>query len=48
MMLRPATFAAVIALAATSLSAATPVYPPFGLDLTAPDKSTRPGDDFFQ
>lgn len=28
--------------------AATPVYPPFGLDLTAPDRTTRPGNDFFQ
>jgi putative endopeptidase len=25
-----------------------PVYLPFGLDLTAPDKSVKPGDDFFQ
>lgn len=25
-----------------------PVYPPFGLDLTAADTSTAPGDDFFQ
>ena len=48
MMLRPATFAAAIALTATTLPAATPVYPPFGLDLTASDKAARPGDDFFQ
>jgi len=25
-----------------------PIYPPFGLDLTAQDPSTRAGDDFFQ
>lgn len=25
-----------------------PVYPPFGLDLTARDAATKPGDDFFQ
>ena len=38
-------------LAASSLSAAeaaAPLYPPFGLDLTAPDRTVRPGDDFFQ
>jgi len=26
---------------------AEPVYPPFGLDLSAPDHSARPGEDFF-
>ncbi len=26
----------------------TPVYPPFGFDLSAVDHATRPGDDFFQ
>ncbi|HEY0412130.1 MAG TPA: M13-type metalloendopeptidase [Allosphingosinicella sp.] len=25
-----------------------PIYPPFGLDLTAPDASVKPGDDFFR
>src|SRR5438105_985595 len=29
-------------------AAATPFFPPFGLDLTAQDKTTRPQDDFFQ
>jgi len=48
MKFRHATFAAVIALAAGAGFAATPVYPPFGLDLTAPDKSIKPGDDFFE
>ena len=36
---------------ATMLSTAAlgaPLYPPFGLDLTSPDRTTRPGDDFFQ
>ncbi len=36
----------VLLLAATPAVAA-PVYPPFGLDLAAPDPSVRPGDDFF-
>ena len=37
-------------IAATTLSAAAAgvLYPPFGLDLTAVDPNTRPGDDFFQ
>jgi len=38
-------------LAASALSTAAfaaPLYPPFGLDLTARDRATRPGDDFFQ
>jgi putative endopeptidase len=48
MKFRRATFAAATAFAASASFAATPVYPPFGLDLTAPDKTTRPGDDFFQ
>src|SRR5438309_3529788 len=25
-----------------------PVFPPYGFDATAVDRSTRPGDDFFQ
>ena len=39
------------ALALASAAAAqdtTPVFPPFGYDLTAFDKSVKPGDDFFQ
>ncbi len=47
MRLRAATFAAALALVGP-LDAAQPVYPPSGFDLTAPDPSTRPGDDFFQ
>ena len=27
---------------------AAPVYPPFGFDLTSPDRKVQPGDDFFQ
>ncbi|QXQ06131.1 M13 family metallopeptidase [Sphingosinicellaceae bacterium] len=38
---------AILALVTTPVSAA-PVYPPFGLDLAAPDLSVRPGDDFFE
>jgi putative endopeptidase len=48
MKMRQATFAAAIAFVASTGFTATPFYPPFGLDLNAPDKSTRPGDDFFQ
>jgi putative endopeptidase len=44
--------AAAVSALAVSIGAAAagagPVYPPFGLDLTAPDKSVKPGDDFFQ
>ncbi|HEX5183434.1 MAG TPA: M13 family metallopeptidase [Allosphingosinicella sp.] len=43
--------AAASALALSVAAAAVrhgPVYPPFGLDLTAEDKATRPGDDFFR
>ncbi len=47
MRLRAATVTAALALAAPP-TAAQPVYAPFGLDLTAPDPTTRPGDDFFQ
>src|SRR3954471_8162890 len=47
-----ALLAVATALTATASIAQTPasapLYPPFGLDLTAADKSTRPGDDFFQ
>ncbi|MEP6505620.1 MAG: M13 family metallopeptidase, partial [Betaproteobacteria bacterium] len=34
--------------AANNASATAPAYPPFGFDLTARDKSVKPGDDFFQ
>ncbi len=47
MRVRAATFTALLALA-SAVEAAQPVYPPFGLDLTAIDQATRPGDDFFQ
>jgi putative endopeptidase len=36
------------ALAFSALVQGGPLYPPFGLDLSAPDNTTRPGDDFFQ
>ncbi|MFD1612884.1 M13 family metallopeptidase [Sphingomonas tabacisoli] len=39
---------ACAALLASGTALAGPLYPPFGLDLTAPDKSVRPGDDFFE
>jgi putative endopeptidase len=43
---------ATAAMLAVSVAAAAvhrrPVYPPFGLDLTAQDRKVRPGDDFFQ
>ena len=32
----------------SSATLAAPVYPPSGFDRSAMDKSTRPGDDFFQ
>ena len=34
--------------AAAAPAVAAPVYAPFGLDLAAPDRSVRPGDDFFE
>src|SRR5438270_9831105 len=34
--------------AAIAQSANAPVFPPFGFDATAVDRSTSPGDDFFQ
>jgi putative endopeptidase len=42
--------AALAAVAAAMATAAprSPVYPPFGLDLSAPDKRVKPGDDFFE
>ncbi|MEA3035727.1 MAG: putative endopeptidase [Sphingomonadales bacterium] len=41
--------ASALALLIGAAAAGTePVYPPFGFDLTAPDKSVKPGDDFFQ
>jgi putative endopeptidase len=39
---------AALAGLATGAAAAPPAYPPFGLDLTAFDPATRPGNDFFQ
>ncbi len=39
----------LLAASATAcLVAAAPLYPPFGLDRTAVDPATKPGDDFFQ
>ena len=40
--------AVLLASPAGAQSSAAPVYPPFGFDLTAFDKTTKPGDDFFQ
>ncbi|HEY0630041.1 MAG TPA: M13 family metallopeptidase [Sphingomicrobium sp.] len=40
--------AAVVAAPALSQEGGKPFYPPWGLDLTAFDKSTNAGDDFFQ
>src|SRR5438309_339337 len=31
-----------------AVAASAPQYPPSGFDLTAVDRSTKPGDDFFQ
>jgi putative endopeptidase len=36
------------ALLSSAVAAGGPLYPPAGLDLTAADAATRPGDDFFQ
>lgn len=36
---------AILAMAVPAVAA--PVYPPFGLDLAAPDPGVKPGDDFF-
>lgn len=33
---------------ATPLAAGVPFFPPYGIDLTAQDRSVRPGDDFYQ
>ncbi|MGH6909350.1 MAG: peptidase M13, partial [Phenylobacterium sp.] len=38
----------LIAAAAAGSAFAEPLYPPFGLDLSAYDRATKPGDDFFQ
>src|SRR3954453_3123953 len=43
-----ATAAFIAGVSWSALGARPPVYPPFGFDLTAPDKSVKPGDDFFQ
>lgn len=40
--------AAALIVSVASAAEHRPVYPPFGFDLTAPDKSVKPGDDFFQ
>jgi putative endopeptidase len=47
-MRRAALFSVATALAASAAWGQTPVYPPFGFDQTAIDRTTRPGDDFFQ
>ena len=40
--------AAAASVVAVGAAMAAPVYPPFGLDLTARDTAVKPGDDFFQ
>jgi putative endopeptidase len=39
---------ASLLLVAAPVAAEAPFYPPFGYDLTAFDRTTKPGDDFFQ
>ena len=39
---------AIASIAAAQDNANAPLFPPFGYDLTAFDKSAKPGDDFFQ
>ena len=46
--MRRAALFSVATVLAGSAWAQTPVYPPFGFDQTAIDRTTRPGDDFFQ
>jgi len=41
-------FAAAAVGSSVAASTSGPLYPPFGLDLTAIDTSVRPGDDFFE
>src|SRR3954453_18867427 len=43
-----ATAAFIAGVSWSALGARPPVYPPFGFDLTAPDRSVKPGDDFFE
>ncbi len=43
-----AALCAIIGAATAAPPSDAPAYPPFGLDLTARDASTRPGDDFYQ
>src|SRR5690349_11857998 len=38
----------MLAAGAAAQSATAPVFSPYGFDATAVDRSTRPGDDFFQ
>ena len=49
-LIRSAGIGAALAAMVTTAQARNdaPVYPPFGLDLTARDAATKPGDDFFQ
>lgn len=42
------TFAAVVSLVLVSATSSGPLYPPFGLDMSARDLTIKPGDDFFQ
>jgi putative endopeptidase len=48
MISRSILLAGAVALAAPVSFAATPVYPPFGLDQSAVDPAVKPGDDFFE
>jgi putative endopeptidase len=45
---RAAALAVIAGMAMAAPASAAPFFPPFGIDLTAQDKTTRPGDDFFQ
>jgi putative endopeptidase len=40
--------AATLLLSSTAWAQGAPVYPPSGFDLSAMDRATKPGDDFFQ
>jgi putative endopeptidase len=42
------TLVAVVSLVLVPASSAGPAYPPFGLDMSASDLTTKPGHDFFQ
>jgi putative endopeptidase len=45
---RATALAALMLLSALPAQAEPPFFPPYGIDLSAQDKSVRPGDDFYQ